>query len=163
MKKIPLIFFILLLITINKGYSFTQDATSLLLTKSSATATYVNKAGDTVTGNLRIDGQYGGAIFNVGSDSNTIAIDWDNGNTQQIEIIGTSTFTFTNEISGGKYTLAIKQGGAGSFTVFWPATVNWGDAGEITLNTAVGKLDYIGFIFNDLESEFHALAQGKGF
>jgi hypothetical protein len=90
----------------------------------------------------------------------TIAIDWDNGNTQSVTITGTGrTVTFSNGQDGGKYVLIIKQDGTGSRTITtWPAAVRWPTGGAVTLTTTASKSDYLGFIYNGVDSKYDAVA-----
>ena len=90
----------------------------------------------------------------------TIAIDWNNGNTQSVTITGTGrTITFANGQDGGKYVLIVKQDTTGSRTITtWPTAVRWPTGGAITLTTTASKSDYIGFIYNGVDSKYDAVA-----
>ncbi|MCX5792532.1 MAG: hypothetical protein NTY45_10045 [Elusimicrobia bacterium] len=92
------------------------------------------------------------------TDAATIAVDWDNGNTQSVTIGASRTVTFADGRDGGKYILIIKQGGTGSYTITWPATVRWPNGLAATLTTTVGKTDWIGFIYNGVDSKYDAVA-----
>lgn len=56
-----------------------------------------------------------------------------------------TSLTINNFADGGFYTLRVIQGGSGSYTITWPAAVDWGDGAEVVLSTAVGKQDIITF------------------
>ena len=106
-----------------------------------------------------VDGQFGSDIYVIGNSGASQTIDWDNGNTQHITLTANCTLTFSNPISGRKYTLIIKQGGGGSMTINWPGTVRWPGATAPTLTTTAAKTDYIGFIYNSVDSRYDGVAQ----
>ena len=74
-------------------------------------------------------------------------MDWDNGNNQDLELIGSATLTFANPIAGANYQLEITQGGTGSNTITWPA-IKWQNASSPTLSTGVGEIDIISLYYN---------------
>jgi len=103
-----------------------------------------------------------GAIYSRRYAAST-AIDWNNGNTQSLTLSATpTTITFANGQDGGRYTLIIKQDGTGSRTITWPATVRFPDGAAPTLTTTAAKTDYIGFIYNGVDSKYDAVAFMKG-
>jgi hypothetical protein len=62
---------------------------------------------------------------------------------------GNSTLTFSNPPPAGSLVVVtIIQGGAGSFTITWPATVKWTAATAPTLTTTAGKRDTFVFMWN---------------
>jgi len=67
----------------------------------------------TCKGKLNIAGQYGSDIKVKGGCSGNVTIDWNEGTTQHLILTGDVTLTFTNGISGRKYTLIIKQDATG--------------------------------------------------
>ena len=77
------------------------------------------------------------------TDGATVAVNWDNGNSQKVTLGGNRTLTFANPQAGAEYVLEIIQDGTGSRTVTWP-TITWvgGDV-EPTLDTAAGAIDII--------------------
>ncbi|MFH0839047.1 MAG: hypothetical protein V1893_02555 [Candidatus Omnitrophota bacterium] len=97
------------------------------------------------------------------TDGEPIAVDWDNGNVQSVTIGGNRTFTFSNGQDGGKYLLIIKQGGAGSWEPVWPASVRWPGASTPALTDTAGRTDYIGFIYNGVDSKYDGVAQALDF
>ncbi|MBV6442769.1 MAG: hypothetical protein EPGJADBJ_04493 [Saprospiraceae bacterium] len=76
------------------------------------------------------------------TDGATIAVNWNNGNTQSVTLGGNRTFTFANPKSGAQYQIYIKQDGTGSRTVTWP-TIKWAGGSAPTLTTTAGKTDII--------------------
>lgn len=76
------------------------------------------------------------------------AINWDTSNNQSITLPNSTTLTFSNPKLGAWYFLAVKQTGAGSFTVTWPATVKWPSDTAPTLTTTTGKSDFFSFYYN---------------
>jgi len=92
------------------------------------------------------------------TDGATIAVDWNNGDVQSVTLGGNRTFTFSNGQDGGKYTLIIKQDGTGTRTITWPASVRWPGGTALTLTTSASKTDYIGFIYNGVDSKYDGVA-----
>ena len=158
------------------GSTFVQSSGDYKLYSDSDT---VHSAGDTAAITVKMvvkgDGKVG-----IGTDSpthkldvngamysrryaTTTAINWNNGNTQSITLAATpTTLTFANGQDGGKYTLIIKQDGTGSRTITWPASVRFPDGVAPTLTTTAAKTDYIGFIYNGVDSKYDAVAFMKG-
>lgn len=58
-----------------------------------------------------------------------------------------TTLTLSNP-AVGFYTFEILQTGAGSFTITWPAEVEWPFSIAPTLSTATGKTDVLSFYYN---------------
>lgn len=54
-----------------------------------------------------------------------------------------TTLTFSNPPAAGTLRWQITQGGAGSYTVAWPASVKWPGGTAPTLSTAAGKVDMV--------------------
>lgn len=59
------------------------------------------------------------------------------------------TLTFPTPVAGQSFTLVLKQGGSGSYTITWPATVLWDGGTDPTLTTTVGAIDVLGFFSPD--------------
>lgn len=57
--------------------------------------------------------------------------------------------TFPTAVAGQSFTLVLKQGGSGSYTITWPGTVKWAGGVAPTLTTTVGAIDVLGFICVD--------------
>lgn len=82
------------------------------------------------------------------SDGATIAIDWNNGNTQYVTLAGTGrTVTFANPVSGQVYRIVITQDGTGSRTITtWP-TIKWAGGSAPTLTTTAGQADIVTILY----------------
>lgn len=83
-------------------------------------------------------------------------------------LTGSTTFTFGTPRAAAyqvssTITIRLKQGGAGSYTVTWPGSVSWGDAGAPTLSTAVGKVDVVAFNTTDGGVTWQGFVGGTGF
>ncbi len=112
---------------------------------------------------LQINGTYYSPTVVKGNCTGAVTIDWNAGNTQHCVLTGNVTFTFSNGFGGANYKIILKQGGTGSYTVTWPASVRWGSAVAPTLTTTVGKTDYVGFIYNDVDSTYDGVAFNANF
>jgi hypothetical protein len=63
-----------------------------------------------------------------------------------ITLTASCTFTFPTAVAGQSFTLVLRQGGSGSYTITWPVTiVKWSGGVAPTLTTTVGAVDVIGF------------------
>ncbi len=112
---------------------------------------------------LQINGDYYSPTVVNGNCTGAVTINWSLGNTQHCVLTGNVTFTFTNGNSGGNYRIILKQDATGSRTVTWPATVRWGATGLPTLSTAANATDYVGFIYNGVDSKYDGVAFNSGF
>ena len=112
---------------------------------------------------LTVSGAYYSPNVVKGNCTATSTIDWNNGNTQHCVLTGNVTFTFINGQSGGNYRLILKQDATGSRTVIWPASVRWGSGGQPTLTTTINRSDYVGFIYNGVDSAYDGVAFNAGF
>lgn len=63
-----------------------------------------------------------------------------------ITLTAACTLTFPTSTAGTSFTLLLRQGGAGSFTVTWP-TVKWASGAAPVLSTAVGAIDIFSFVY----------------
>ena len=95
--------------------------------------------------------------------SGTPTVDWFLGKTAYITLTGNAIFTFSNGVSGESYKLVIKQGAGGSHTITLPGDVRLGNSGTPTLSTAVGDVDYLGFVFHGLDSKYDLVAFSLSF
>lgn len=59
------------------------------------------------------------------------------------------TLTFPDATAGQSFTLIVKQGGSGSYTITWPDEVKWDGGNAPTLSTAAGAIDVMGFFSPD--------------
>jgi len=66
-----------------------------------------------------------------------------------LTLTASSTFTFPTAVAGQSFTVIVKQGGSGSYTVTWPASVKWAGGTDPTLSTTVGAIDVFGFFSPD--------------
>ena len=92
-------------------------------------------------------GQGASLTNDIGSVTGTATVNWDSSNNQTLTLIGSTTLTFSNPVSGANYMLQITQGGVGSYTITWP-TIYWMNASPPTLSTAVGKIDIISLFYD---------------
>ncbi len=99
-----------------------------------------------VTGNMKVTGQYYSSAYTL-TDGATIALNWNNGNFQQVTLGGNRTFTFSNPKAGGRYLIVIKQDATGSRTVTWP-TIKWKGGTTPTLTTTANKKDLITIVYD---------------
>lgn len=82
----------------------------------------------------------------------TFTVDMSTANIFNITLTGSTTFTFSNPATSGttsNFLLAIKQGGSGSYTAAWPASVKFPNNSTPSLTTTVGKVDIFNFITFD--------------
>jgi hypothetical protein len=84
------------------------------------------------------------------TDSATIAINFNDGNTQTVTLGGNRTITFANAKAGAKYTLFLKQDATGGRTVSFP-TVRWQGGTAPTLTTTASKADIIVCLYDGSE------------
>jgi hypothetical protein len=67
-----------------------------------------------------------------------------------ITLTASCTLTFPTAVAGQSFTLVLKQGGSGSYTITWPASiVKWNAGTAPTLTTTVGAIDVLGFVCVD--------------
>ncbi len=57
--------------------------------------------------------------------------------------------TFPTPVAGQSFTLILRQGGSGSYTVTYPDTVYWAGGTAPTLTTTVGAIDILAFFCSD--------------
>jgi hypothetical protein len=85
-------------------------------------------------------------------------IDWTQGNNQKSTLTDNCTFTFNPEPDGPCIlTLRLIQGGVGSYTVVWPADVNWTGNVPPTLSVAIGAVDIVSFYYDGASFNGQAL------
>lgn len=92
-------------------------------------------------------GYLSGALQTVAGSGGTVAISYAAGNIADITLTASTIFTFSNHVVG-TYILKLTQGGTGSYTVTWPASVKWSGGTAPTLTTTVGKTDIV-TLFHD--------------
>jgi hypothetical protein len=82
----------------------------------------------------------------------TYTVDMAVANVWNVTQTGSTTYTFSNPAASGtasNFLIAIKQGGAGSYTATWPASVKFPNGSTPALSTTVGKVDILNFITFD--------------
>lgn len=117
-------------------------------------------AGTTTTKRLDVSGAQARVIeYDAGNSGAAKTIDWDNGNNQLLTLTASCTLTFSNPLTGGWYQLRVIQGGTGSYTLTYPATVKWPGGVAPTLTTTVGRTDIIAFYYNG--TNYNAMIVGS--
>lgn len=82
------------------------------------------------------------------TDAATVAVDWNNSVNQSVTFAGNRTFTFSNPIAGGTYSITIVQDGTGSRLATWPSAVKWAGGSAPTLTTTASRADQITFYYD---------------
>ena len=88
----------------------------------------------------------------VGSVGSTYTIDWSAADVHTLTLTANCTLAFNNPPQSGKaqtVTLVATQGGSGSYTLTYPASVRWSYGQAPTLTTTVSYRDVISFITYD--------------
>ena len=83
----------------------------------------------------------------VAASTATTTVDMSAGNVQNITLTASTTLTLSSA-AVGTYIMKLIQGGVGSYTVTWPASVVWSGGTAPTLTTTVGKLDIVTLVFD---------------
>ena len=130
-----------------QGYGTTGDVTLKNRAGTDVLVVTSNTLNVTMAGGLKVTGQYGPAAIYALSDAAPIALDWVNGNVQEMTLTASRTWTFANPVSGARYVIVLAQGGSGSYTVTWP-TIKWAGGSAPTLTTTVGKKDVVTLIYD---------------
>ena len=91
---------------------------------------------------------YFDAEFDNGDSGAADTISWKVGNKQKSTLTSNCTYTFTAPSGPCNVLLKIIQGGSGSYTVTWPATVMWPGGIAPVLSTGVGDIDLISFYYD---------------
>jgi hypothetical protein len=91
----------------------------------------------------------GASLTNANGDvGGTVTLDWDNGNNQSLTLTSSiSSLTLSNPIDGANYGLFITQGGAGGYTITWPASVKWPNATPPVITGAIGSVTTVSLIY----------------
>jgi hypothetical protein len=90
--------------------------------------------------------QYYSAFASSTASVSTTAINWNNSNVQEIKLTTSTTLTFSNVNTGGRYLLMLLQDSTGSRTVTWPSTVQWAAGTAPTLTTTASKMDIVSLV-----------------
>lgn len=132
-------------------HSVTAAQVSALALAGGTMAGDVNMADNDISrAVLKDTGEAGEIDTNVGT-TKTLDIAA-SGNNFDLTLTANSTFTFSNPSASGIFCnlfIIVRQGGSGSYTITWPASVDWGDAGAPTLKTAVNDIDMFSFVTRD--------------
>jgi hypothetical protein len=136
---------------VSNGSTWASSAQSTLLHNSFGGLTsgdphtqYVAVAGRAMTGTLT------STVLAKGNLGASNTIDWGAVNYQTGTLNAANcTISFTNPASGtaGSFTLLLLQGGAGSNTVTWPASIRWSAGVAPTLTTTAGRTDAFVFVW----------------
>lgn len=86
-------------------------------------------------------------VFANGSTSGSASLDFNNGITQSLVLIGDATLSFLNPVAGNYYTLLVKQDSAGGHLITWPSAVKW-SGGGITLTTTGLQTDVLTLVYD---------------
>lgn len=100
------------------------------------------------------------------TDAATVAVDASLGNVFSVTLGGNRTMGApSNAVDGQKILFRIRQDGTGSRTLAWNAIYTFGTdlAAAPTLTTTASKVDYIGFIYDSVNSHWHMLAYDRGY
>ena len=97
-------------------------------------------------------GYLSGAKQTLTGSGGTLNIPFRNGNIVDLTLNASTTLTFASHVVG-TYIIEVTQGGGGSNTLTYPASVKWSGGTAPTLTTAVGKTDILTF-FHDGTSFF---------
>jgi hypothetical protein len=138
----------------NVGTVFTVNSTAL-----AASANLAMANNHIVSPTLKAYSEFAVTNTNVTS---TFTVDLSVSNIFNVTLTGNTTFTFSNPATSGttsNFLLAIKQGGSGSYTATWPASVKFPNNSTPSLTTTVGKFDIFNFItFDNGTSYFGSLS-----
>ena len=133
------------------GRNSTSDASGAIAIGSGITATKVDTL---TTKSIETLGSFYTPAVVVSNNAvpvtpGTYTVDWNNGNIQVIELGGSITLAFTNPKAGASYVLAIVQPVSGTYTVTWPAAVQWsgGTDPTQTIATTTKKTDVYTLIY----------------
>lgn len=96
---------------------------------------------------LKVDGQYYAETHDAGTSGTSKTLDWNDGNTQLLQLTGNCTLTLSNPKDGGRYLIALEQDGTGTRTVSWPSSVKWPSSTAPTLTTTAGHVDIVTLVW----------------
>lgn len=92
-------------------------------------------------------GYLSGAPQTVAASGGTVNVSFASGNIVDMTLTASTTLTFAGHVVG-TYIFELTQGGSGSYTITWPASVKWSGGTAPTLTTTVGKTDIV-TLFHD--------------
>jgi hypothetical protein len=116
--------------TIGSSYCNTVIIGGISITADASNTAYVD--------NFQVTGQAAVVVNNnaVPVIAGTVTLDFDTGNIQVIELGGSITLAFSNSKAGASYVIAIVQPISGTYTVTWPAAVQWSGGTDPTQTIA---------------------------
>jgi hypothetical protein len=109
-----------------------------------------------------------GGLFSIRAKSvafaDPLTLDWSDAETIDLTLTdNVSALTMTGASDGQRCTLRVKQGGTGSYTISLPPNVRMNDdIPALSLSTAVGKLDFVGFQYHGADAKYDLVATTKG-
>jgi len=92
-------------------------------------------------------GYLSGASQSISGAGGTVNIPFSSGNIVNLTLTASTTLTFSSA-SLGVYILKVIQGGSGSYTLTYPASVKWSGGTAPTLTTTVSKTDIITLFYD---------------
>jgi hypothetical protein len=92
-------------------------------------------------------GYLSGAKQNLTGAGGTLNVPFRNGNIVDLALNSSTTLTFGSHVVG-TYIIEVTQGGTGSNTLTFPASVKWSGGVPPTLTTVVGKTDVLTFFYD---------------
>ena len=109
----------------------------------------VSKSGDTITGDLKVDGHIS-LTENINTSSiGETTIDWGLSNKQSITLTEATNITFTNPSSPCNLLIKITQDVTGGRVATWASNVKWANGGIVPiLSTAPNSVDIISLYFD---------------
>lgn len=110
---------------------------------------------------------YSETLQTVTSTSNAATADYTSGQHVAITLSeNISTLTLSNPPATGRvgaWVFYLKQGGSGSYTVTWPASVKWAGGTTPTLTTTVGRTDEITLLTRDGGTTYSGAVRGLNY
>ena len=103
-------------------------------------------------------GYLSGALQTINATGGVTTISFANGNIVDMTLNVTTNLVLNAHVVG-TYIIKVTQGGIGSYTITWPASVKWTLGVAPTLSTAVGKIDII-TLFHDGTNFFGTYSLG---
>lgn len=97
--------------------------------------------------NLKINGQVGGGYIDKFNSGNTLALNWNEGNTQKFTLNGDCVVSFSNPVEGSVYKLLIGQNGTGGWACTLPA-IRWKGGTAPVITPTANKVDYVELVYD---------------